>query len=63
MHPDDPESEDNIPTHTMKGARSVFLLNAGEDVPELPANTKTFDFLMNKVTVVVTRVLRGYLEW
>ena len=54
MHPKDPESEDNIPMHTIRGARSVFLLNAIKDVPKLPADAKTFAFLMNKVTVVVT---------
>lgn len=55
MHPKDPESEDDIPMHTIRGARSVFLLNAIKDVPKLPADAKTFAFLMNKVTVVVTR--------
>lgn len=60
MHPDDPESEDNIPIHSMKGARSVFLLNAGENTPELPADTKTFDFLMNKTHLPPNRTTYYY---
>lgn len=34
------------------GARSVFLLNTFENVPELPVDAESFDFKMNKVIIV-----------
>ena len=54
FHPDDPSSENNIPQHDMRsmGARSVFLLNTVENVTKLPNGTKSFDFIMNKVTAL-----------
>ncbi|CAH3032072.1 unnamed protein product [Pocillopora meandrina] len=60
MHPEDPESEDNIPMHTIRGARSVFLLNAIKDVPKLPADAKTFSFLMNKTQLPPKRTTYYY---
>lgn len=60
MHPKDPESEDNIPMHTIRGARSVFLLNAIKDVPKLPADAKTFAFLMNKTQLPPKRTTYYY---
>lgn len=40
FHTDDPNSEDDIPMHDINsmGARSVFLLNTFENVPELPVD-------------------------
>ena len=54
FHPDDPSSENNIPQHDMRsmGARSVFLLNTVENVTKLPNGSKSFDFVMNKVTAL-----------
>ena len=54
FHPHDPSSEDSIPWHDIKsmGAKSVFLLNAVENVTKLPNGSKSFDFAMNKVTAL-----------
>ena len=54
FHTDDPNSEDDIPMHDINrmGARSVFLLNTFENVPELPVDAESFDFKMNKVIIV-----------
>ena len=54
FHPVDPSSETNIPPHDFKsrGARSTLLLNAVDNVPKLPDDTKTFNFTVNKVKLL-----------
>lgn len=42
------------------GARSVFLLNTFENVPELPVDAESFDFKMNKTAVPVNRTTYMY---
>ena len=64
FHPDDPSSENNIPPHDFKskGARSTYLLNAVDDVPQLPSDTKTFNFTTNKVTLLRLKQTAGFLR-
>ena len=54
FHPDDPSSDDNIPPHDFnsRGARSALLLNTIDNIPELPDDTKTFNFTANKVKLL-----------
>ena len=54
FHPDDPSSDDKIPPHDFnsRGARSALLLNTIDNIPELPDDTKTFNFTANKVKLL-----------
>lgn len=49
-HPSDPRSPD--PKHTVKGSRSLMLLNTGKNEPNLPANLTFLDILNNQVRSV-----------
>lgn len=48
-HPSDPRSPDYFPKHTVKGSRSLMLLNTGKNEPNLPANVTFLDILNNQV--------------
>ena len=64
FHPDDPSSENNIPPHDFKskGARSTYLLNTVDNVPQLPDDTKTFNLTTNKVTLLRPKQPAGFLR-
>ena len=51
-HPSDPRSPDYFPKHTVKGSRSLMLLNTGKNEPNLPANLTFLDILNNQVRSV-----------
>jgi len=50
-HPSDPRSPDYFPKHTVKGSRSLMLLNTGKNEPNLPANMTFLDILNNQTKV------------
>ncbi|KAK3703839.1 hypothetical protein QZH41_012444, partial [Actinostola sp. cb2023] len=46
-HKDDPTSDTNIPKHSVRGSRSLMLLNVLTKKPSLPADVKHFDLRVN----------------
>ena len=49
--PDDPRSNFDITYHSnRRGTKSVFLTTAVPDLPKIPHDATTFDFLMDKVS-------------
>lgn len=63
MYLKDLEFEDNILMYIIRGVRSVFLFNVIKDVFKFLVDVKMFVFFMNKVIVVVIRVLRSYWKF